>query len=344
MKAVAEEVRAQVLAFLQRRPDLVAGDLSAHTRLAQSTCRHFMDGVNLVNGQDGVAAEFSRVLRLAEAGDILPAGLTPVEITESHPEHPERLRRAKDFYKIETVACVATTLSYCAENGLIGVVTGDYGIGKTEAVKAWRRSAGKKFPSLVYEFNEFTAKNIVAFVQAIATLLDVPFPVGSNNGQRVFEGVVEALLDAPCLLILDQCETVSPRVMQIVRQIHDRTREAGVGIALLASPVLMERLKGSRIRDLGALSSRVGVWTQLRGISAAEMGAILKAEGITRVDDDAFRLWHRAVGGSMRRLMASVTLIQTKHTGKAITEKTIAGVASSLWGMTVGPRNVAVVA
>ncbi len=336
MRQSAEAVRTQVLGFLDRRPDLAAGDLSAHTRLAASTCRHFLDGANLVHGQEKVAQEFARVLGLAEAGDILPAGLTPVEISEKHPETVERLRRAKDFYTIETVACVATTLTYCAENALIGVITGDYGIGKTEAVKAWRRGAGKKLPSLNYEFNEFTAKNIVAFVQAIATLLDVPYPAGSNNGQRVFEAVVEALLDEPCLLILDQCETVSPRVMQLVRQIHDRTREAGVGIALLASPVLMDRLQAARIRDLGALSSRVGVWTQLRGISAVEMASILKKEGISRVDDDAFRLWHRAVGGSMRRLMASVTLIQTKHTGRAITEKTIAGVASSLWGMNIG--------
>ena len=344
MKQAAEEVRGQVLAYLERRPDLTAADLSAHTKLAQSTCRHFMDGRNLITGQDGTAAEFARVLRLAEMGDILPAGASPVAITEAHPEAVARLRKAKDYYQIETVHCVATTLTYCAENALIGVVTGDYGIGKTEAVKAWRRGPGRKLASLVYEFNEFTAKNIVSFVQAIASLLDVPITLGSNNGGRVFEAVVEALIDAPCLLILDQCETVSPRVMQIVRQIHDRTRDAGVGIALLASPVLMERLKGARIRDLGALSSRVGVWTQLRGLSAAEMGSILKAEGISRVDDDAFRMWHRAVGGSMRRLMSSVTLIQSKHAGKAITERTVAGVAASLWGMTLGVRAVGAVA
>ena len=84
--------------------------------------------------------------------------------------------------------------------------------------------------------------------------------------------------------------------------------------------------------------------TQLRGLSAAEMGSILKAEGISRVDDDAFRMWHRAVGGSMRRLMSSVTLIQSKHAGKAITERTVAGVAASLWGMTLGVRAVGAVA
>ena len=126
------------------------------------------------------------------------------------------------------------------------------------------------------------------------------------------------------------------RVAQIARQIHDRTHDAGVGMVLLAAPVLMERLQASRISDLAALSSRVGMWVQLRGLSESEMAAILKAERITTVDEAAFRTWYRAVGGSMRRLMASVDLIQAKHAAKPITEKTLAGVAAYLWGLNIG--------
>jgi len=345
MKQTAEAVRQQVLEFVAGRPDIEdAYVLSAYTRFAQSTCRHFLDGLNLRYGHDAVAADFARVLRLAEAGDILPAGATPVELTEARGEAVQRLRKARDFYKIETVRCVATAMTYCAENGLIGVITGDYGVGKSEAVKAWRRGDGRRYTSVAYEFNEFTAKNTVSFMQALAALLDVPYVAGSNNGARIFEDVVAALVEAPCLLILDQCETVNPRVMQIVRQIHDRTRDAGVAVVLLASPVLAERMQGARIRDLGALTSRVSVWVKLRGLSAAEMAEIIRAEGVTRVEDEAFRLWHRAVGGSMRRLMASVGLIQAKHAGKPVTEKTIVGVADALWGMSLGGREMAVVA
>ena len=66
------------------------------------------------------------------------------------------------------------------------------------------------------------------------------------------------------------------------------------------------------------------------------MASIIKQEGISEIDDPAFALWYQATAGSMRRLMRSLELLQAKHAGKRITEKTIAGVAAHLWGMNVG--------
>jgi hypothetical protein len=37
----------------------------------------------------------------------------------------------------------------------------------------------------------------------------------------------------------------------------------------------------------------------------------------------------------MRRLMRALDLLKAKHAGKRITEKTIAGVAGHLWGMSL---------
>jgi RPA family protein len=65
------------------------------------------------------------------------------------------------------------------------------------------------------------------------------------------------------------------------------------------------------------------------------MAAILKQEGVKEVDEEAFDLWWKATGGSMRRLMRAVDLLQAKHDGKRVTVKTIAGVAGHLWGMNV---------
>jgi RPA family protein len=70
-------------------------------------------------------------------------------------------------------------------------------------------------------------------------------------------------------------------------------------------------------------------------MSRPEMAAILRLEGITDIDEAAFDLWWKATNGSMRRLMRAVDLVKSKHQGKRITEKTVAGVASHLWGMHV---------
>ena len=73
----------------------------------------------------------------------------------------------------------------------------------------------------------------------------------------------------------------------------------------------------------------------LSGVSKSEMAAIVKAENFTEVDESAFDLWHKATGGSMRRLMRALDLLKARHAGKRITAKTIAGVASHLWGISL---------
>jgi hypothetical protein len=70
-------------------------------------------------------------------------------------------------------------------------------------------------------------------------------------------------------------------------------------------------------------------------VTRHEMAAIAKQEGVADVDEAAYDLWWKATGGSMRRLMAAIDLLRSKHAGKRVTEKTIAGVASHLWGMSV---------
>ncbi len=97
----------------------------------------------------------------------------------------------------------------------------------------------------------------------------------------------------------------------------------------------MQRLLASNIADLEALASRVGIYAPLSGLTKTEMASILKHEGITEVDESAFALWFRMTNGSMRRLMKSIDLLRSRHGGKKITDRTIAGVAGHLWGLSV---------
>ncbi len=66
------------------------------------------------------------------------------------------------------------------------------------------------------------------------------------------------------------------------------------------------------------------------------MAAILKSEGITQIDDDAAELWFQAIGGSMRWFMEGIDLLKSRHGGKRVTERTIAGVLRTLIGISVG--------
>jgi len=88
-----------------------------------------------------------------------------------------------------------------------------------------------------------------------------------------------------------------------------------------------------KMADLGALTSRIGIWAPLAGLTRQETAAILKCEGIVEMDEAAFDLCWKAIGGSMRRLMRAIGLLKAKHGGKPVTEKTVTGVAAHLWGV-----------
>jgi DNA transposition AAA+ family ATPase len=331
--AVTDGLRADMRLFMATRPDLSGPDFAAHSTLADGTVRSFLSGT--IAGGTEVCGELRRVLELAKAGDILRpgAGNGAVVLSDTAAERVRRVRKTETFYQTQTVRRVAEVLDFCEENSTIGVITGDYGAGKTEAVNAWRRAHASRVESAVFEFDEFSSSNKIDFVRILAHMFGIEAAAGSGNGGVVFRAICERLRKSPALLIFDQCETVRVRVFQIIRQIWDRVHDAGVGVVLLSAPILLTRMNQSRIADLGSLTSRVGVFAPLSGVSRAEMAAIVKQEGFTDIEESAFDLWWKSTAGSMRRLMRALDLLKAKHPGKRITATTIAGVASNLWGI-----------
>ena len=328
-------VRDEARELLKFRTDLGPADLAQYTTLAEPTVRMFIRG-QCPGGRE-VVSEISRVVAQVRAGDVLrPGGVDSIVVAENPAQKVRRVKRQGAFYDTQTVRCVAEALDYCAEHAVIGVITADFGVGKTEAVKAWRRGRGRKVECAVLEFDEFSSCDKVEFVREMCRQFDLPTINGSQAGGRMFRTLCDYLRENPCLLIFDQCETLRPRVCQVIRQIWDRTNDAGVGVIMLAAPILMARLLGGKMVDLGALTSRVKFWTPLSGITKNEMAAIVKQEGFTELDEAAFDLWYKATGGSMRRLMNAVELLKARHAGKRISERTIAGVAGHLWGVELG--------
>jgi DNA transposition AAA+ family ATPase len=284
-----------------------------------------------MRGGREVVGEMVRVAGLVEAGEILAPGnrQEAVVLSDDTQKQIARVARHGAFYETATVRRVAEVCNYCAEQAAIGLVTGAYGVGKSEAVRHWRGTTAGKVDSLLFEFSEFTGADKVGFVGALGRIFGAEKTTGHQNGCAIFEDLCERLRERPTLLIFDQGECARPRIHQIVRQLHDRTAVAGVGVVILAAPILLARL--NKMPDLGALASRVGIFAPLSGLGKSEMAAIVKQEGLTDIDDAAFDLWFRQTGGSMRRLMRAIALMQAKHAGKRITERTVAGVASHLW-------------
>jgi hypothetical protein len=332
---VADRLRADYAEYMRARPDLLPIDFAQYTTLSQSTVRNFLSG-HCPGGKE-VVSEMQRVLLLAKAGEILmPGGATDaMTLTEDMTRRVRRVARRGTFYETETVRKIWEVLDYCAEQGTIGMVAADFGVGKTEAVKEWRRRRAGSIESMTFEFDEFSRSNVVDFVLMLARQFGLSVHVGPQRGGSLFRELCAFLNANPCLLIFDQCEMLRPRVCQVIRQMWDHTHDSGVGVVMLAAPILLLRLRGGKGADLGALTSRIGIWATLSGLTRAEMAAVAKQEGIEQVDAAGFDFWYKACAGSMRRLMRSLDLLKAKHAGKPVTEKTIIGVAAHLWGMNV---------
>jgi DNA transposition AAA+ family ATPase len=328
---VCERARERVRRLLASRPDLTAEQLAQHTAITASTVRLWLSGG--MRGGREVVGQMEQVAELVETGEILAPGGGPetIILPEDTGNCAGRIVRQSTFYETQLVRRVAEVCDYCAENGAIGVITSAYGTGKTEAVKAWRRKTIGRVESVLLELNEYVGCDKTHFICTLERTLGATPAAGWQNGGRAFEDVCKRLRENPVLIIVDQGEVARARIMQIVRQIHDCTAEAGVGVVILAAPILLARL--GKMPDLGALASRVAIFAPLSGLTRAEMAAIIRAEGITDVEEPAFDFWWKNTGGEIRRLMRTIQLLQTRHAGRRITEKTLVGVAGHLWGV-----------
>jgi len=329
---VCNAARERLRRLLAARPDLRAEDLAGFTTLASSTVRLWLSGG--MPGGNEVVGQMERVADLVESGEALAPGGRPeaVVLSEDTGKRVAHVERHGAFYSTQTVQRVGEVCDYCSENAAIGLCSGDFGVGKSEAARAWRRKTSGRIESLIFEFNEFSGCNKVEFICTLGrTLGATKSSSGTQNGGLVFREVCESLRANPVLLLFDQGECARPRIFQVVRQLHDSTSTAGVGVVILAAPILLARL--SKMSDLGALASRIGIYAPLSGLTRSEAAAIVKQEGLIDFDEEAFALLWKATRGSMRRLMRSVELLKSKHAGKRITERTVAHLAGHLWGM-----------
>jgi DNA transposition AAA+ family ATPase len=327
----AEALRGELREFMAGRPDLSPIDLTQFTTLGACAGRSFLRG--FLPGGKQVISELQNVLELAKAGDILRPGRGKASGgTERGGEAARPVPRRRNVYDTETVRKVGEFLDYCSDNAALGILTAPFGAGKSAAAKIWMAERAREKRSLYLEFDDFNASNRVDLISQVAKLLGLEGKTGSQQAGRVFRAVCEHLQSHPRFIILDQVEMVRPRCLQIVRQIFDRTE---VGCAILAAPILLARMRAAKMADFAALQSRVGIWAQVGGVTKIEVSAILKREGICDVDERAFELFWKALGGSIRRLMQAVDLLKARYAGKRITERTIVTLAGSLWGMNI---------
>jgi len=334
-KASGDALRKRIAELLAQRLDLsLRGIYQAMSGISPATARSWYCRSNPDSEQ--TLTEVERIIGCIERGELLrPGGDALTEADYAGRPKAEGGRRkaegGRQFYVLATPRAIWDVLDYALEHESIGLVIANYGVGKTEAVARWM--AKHRDEAVSIEVISLMGGHRVEFLRAIAGELGLDT---GGTSMALFRRIVADLRATPRLVILDQAESLTPRIFAVVRELWDAVRLAGSNFAVLAAPDLWLRMHGSRSQQLGAIRSRTWPTAVLSGFTRDEMMYVVRQEGISEVDDEAFTLWHKAVGGSMRTLLASIDLIRSKHAGRKVTEKTIAGVAGFLWGMKTG--------
>ena len=188
-------------------------------------------------------------MKRVKEGEVLTAAAARnvvVSIAAGEKRSPKRRAgRGRTFYETEMVKRGGSAIDYAVEHSAIVLISAGFGAGKTEATKLWRQSHWE-IDSALFEFDTFTSSHIYEFLGALAAQLGMDADAYYHNSGKVFRMVVERLREQPTVLIFDQCEMVRVRILQLVRQIWDQTKEDGVAVVLLAAPQLYHRLERGR--------------------------------------------------------------------------------------------------
>ena len=196
-------------------------------------------------------------------------------------------REAKKFRRVKTsvVEAVFSTAKICQFQGLIGLLTGKGGRGKTTAAEMYRASVSNVIYVRTSRF--MTRKHLM---QAIAKQVGVD----EKSAYDMLVKVCEKLRSRKSLVIFDEAENISLDLLDTVRQINDWAnagllfigQEAFYDTLARARPsheYLVDRFKlRMRVKDLGLADVKMLAETELLLQNSLEKALLRACNGSAR--------------------------------------------------------------
>lgn len=186
--------------------------------------------------------------------------------------------KAPDFAETSISRTVYNTIAYAHLRGVIAVVYGDAGVGKTSTVQEYVKN-----DSLALLI---TISPTYSSITGVNELIAAQLGVRERVARRLTAEIVERLKGSGRVLIVDEAQHLTVRALNHLRCISD---ESGVGIALVGNEEVYSKLRGSGKADFAQLFSRVGMRKQVqtRDIRMEDIRSIF---GKYELDDGVLKL------------------------------------------------------
>ncbi len=211
----------------------------------------------------------------------------------------DALPEAPGYISTPTAERIIDTLSYGHIAGDIVVVYGGAGVGKTEAIRAYRRRSPNVWVSTATPADG----SVVPALENVAEALGIPLASGAA---RMHRAIVKKMTGTYGLLIIDEAQNLDTKALDQMRSIHDAT---GCGLALVGNEQVFSTMTGgNRAAYLDRLYSRVGQRLRLGKATQEDTDAVIDAWGI-KVKDCRKKLQEIATTpGGLRSLSKTIRL------------------------------------
>lgn len=158
--------------------------------------------------------------------------------------------------------------------GFICVITGEAGVGKTEALREYEMQNR----SSTIRFELHAAQNAVSLFTKLHQRLGLG--EGTKQLADLYEHCQDRLAGTGKLIICDQVEFLPVKAVELLRGLHD---QAGIGLVLAGLPRLMNNIRGNR-GQFAQIYTRVFTHIELKKITQGDCLAVLQAYEIPNAE------------------------------------------------------------
>ncbi|MCX4341409.1 MAG: AAA family ATPase [Lachnospiraceae bacterium] len=161
--------------------------------------------------------------------------------------------KAPDFAETSISRAIHNTIAYAHLRGVISVVYGDAGVGKTSTVREYVKN-----DSLALLI---TISPTYSSITGVNELIAAQLGVRDRVARRLTAEIVDRLRGSGRVLIVDEAQHLTVRALNHLRCISD---ESGIGIALVGNEEVYSKLRGSGKEEFAQLFSRIGMRKQVQ--------------------------------------------------------------------------------
>lgn len=183
------------------------------------------------------AAALSQYLKGKYPGDVSTLETKVAQYLKLSTRREAAPRAEIGFVETSVVKQVCEILNNCHVDCRLGIITGASGLGKTTGVQHYLASHADVV--VIYARPSITLKSLL---QELADKVGVE---GRGSADNVFMRIVARLRGSKRMLVIDEAEHLTARVLDVIRRFVD-TEFAGIGVVLVGLPRLWHTLCSNR--------------------------------------------------------------------------------------------------